>query len=107
MKACYLANLVTVTSQELNTQTNLESIIGPLITEVKFLHESVHSDYKESKNCMSIQKTELGKLEESILTSQQECKSPLTCKIEKNSEDIQALVNKNRKLRKENTNLKE
>ena len=60
----------TVTSQELNTQTNLESIIGPLITKVKLLHESVHSNYKELKNCMSIQKTELGKLESSILTSQ-------------------------------------
>ena len=83
------------------------SIIGPLIAEVKLLWELVHSDYKELKNCMSNQKTELGKLEESILTSQRECKSQLTSKIEKNSEDIQALVNEDRQLRKENMNLKE
>ena len=73
----------------------LKNALGPLINEFKLLWESidtVHADYANLEQTISKQKEDL----------QQE----LVCKIDKNSKQLASVVQENRNLWKENSELK-
>ena len=73
----------------------LKNALGPLINEFKLLRESVdtvHADYAD--------------LKQTILKQKEDLQQELVCKIDKNSKQLASVVQENRNLWKENTELK-
>ena len=73
--------------------SELKSLLGPLIDEVKLLREAV--DVKDIK------------LENAIMTQKMEIKETLANKIDENDQKIQQVLEENVQLKKENMLLKE
>ena len=89
----------------------LKQIIGPLIDEVKLLRESFHNDLvrMESKieNAIVMQQKDFVDLKDMIVTEKMEFTESLSTKIEANSTNINQLLEENRRLQQENSDLRE
>ena len=108
-------SLVPVSSQV------LKDLLGPIVQEVRELKELVHSDYNKLhdnysklegsysklEDIITSQQQVISKLETTISTKQKEVADDLLKKIEENSANIKAYISENKRLTRENTELKE
>ena len=99
----------------------LKDLVGPIVQEVRELKESVHSDYNKLYNnyskldgsyskledIITSQQQIISKLETTISTTQKEVADNLTLKIEENTANIKAYIRENKRLSKENIELKD
>ena len=97
--------------KESNQTSSLQEIIGPLIDEVKLMQESFHRDIslmdKKLENAIQVQKEEFNRLEHNMKSQKDETTQVLTSKIYVNTTNINQLLEENRQLKRENSELHE
>ena len=90
---------------------SLKQIIGPLINEVELLRKSFHNDLvrmdSKIENAIVMQQKDFVDLKDTIVTEKQEFIESLATKIEVNSTNINQLLEENRQLQQENSDLGE
>ena len=108
-KATELAKTVPEMEGAQEENSDLKNIIEPLIEEVKLLRKSFHEDIlsmdKKIEDALQTQKEELVRLEECMKTQTEDTTQLLTSKIYNNASNINQLLEENRKLKMENTEL--
>ena len=91
--------------------SSLKQIIGPLVDEVKLLRESFHENLAKMdsklETAIITQQKDLVDLKDMIVTEKQEFTDSLVTKVETNTTSINQLLEENRRLHQENSDLRE
>ena len=98
----------TIENTKKTTSSNdINTIIGSLVEEMKNLRQTVHHDILDLQSAVSQQKANITHMEQSVKEAKQEIKDLLLEKIDNNTHNIQAIINENKTLKKENEKLKD
>ena len=82
------------------TTSTMETALAPILSEIKFLRESVHADYSKLHS-------DYARLEEVITKKSINVEISLSNKITNNTQKISEIAAENMELKKKNTQLKE
>ena len=82
------------------TTSTMETVLAPILSEIKLLRESVHADYNKLHS-------DYARLEEVITKKSIDVEKSLSNKITNNTQKISEIAAENMELKKENTQLKE